>query len=1278
MADRSITVRLRLQDDFSAPINKAAMATEKAGSKITASLESAAGVAGKAGTATGEKYAAGITAGMSSAGKGAAEKVGAALESGVGVAAKVGRSTGERYSSGVNAGASTAGRGATEKVGTALGSGATVAGEAGVKTGERYGAGVKAGAATAGTGVVSEMDRTFAATTAIAALSGEKAGSAYATGLRFQLARGVTRAGASLAESLKEMAAPLLATMAAMKSVEFVKDAYSEAEENMALQRQTEQVIKTTGQAAGVTREEVEKLSMALAEQAGISDEDAQKTANLILTFKNIKNVGADKIFDDTTKAAIDMSKSMGQDARSSAIMLGKALNDPVRGMTALQRVGVTLTEEQKNQVKAMVAAGNTLGAQKVILQEVNSEFGGAAAKMATPMEKIQTLWGRLTVSIGKQLVPALDNAAGFLTDTAIPALVDFADEMSGVGDAAKQLGSALGGGIALGFKAIGVAAKGAAAVIGPLVDGFEALPGPVQEVALVLTAAGIASRVFGSRLTSIGNGVRSAGTGIAGYARGLGQVATANERVVTTSKGMDVQMGRFGSSIARIGDAVPTVARMQGAFVSAAAGAERFPRAAGAAAAAMTGLKSAGSGLMAAMGGPWGLALAGAGIALMAWQKHQQDAAQAALESQQRVEALTETLNKHTGAITDDTKATVAQTLQQQGVFDAAKKLGISYKDITDAATGSEAAQKRVNDRLGLYKKASEDAGAAATQNNADAIDLAKTMGVVSDAVNGSNSEVERSTSRWHELAEATGKEADSMHKLSPAAQEYATALKSAEKATNAAAAAGKAMKEALDDVNNTFLEARGDERGYEAAIDDATAALKKNGKTLDDTTAKGRENAEALDQVASSAQSMLAGMADNGSSASKITSEYGKQHDELVKLAESFGMSATAAKKYADQALKLPKEVKTKITADVTAAQANLKAARIAVKNLGGDFDALPKSVQTHLALNGGKDAKEQLDKLKTSADKMPKELKLPTSVPGADGSMLKLKQLNVTAVDADGKIVSIPCSTPGQAKALHDILALHGAQISADGKHVVITSSAPMAVDTKRKIDNIKGAQVSANGRVVTISTSAPGAVEAYNQIRAASREAAAVNGQYSRITIDTIHRHITEQLSRYPSVNADGGLYGSGGVKRMAAGGVVQREAMIASRPILWAEAGPEAYIPLSPAKNNARTEMILRAAADTLGYDVIRRARKAADGYMSSWASAMPAASPTVVVQGGTGGGLSDTDRALLRQSMQVSQKVLAAMPKAVESGLAGRKAKDAQSAHLARRAGGGF
>ena len=142
---------------------------------------------------------------------------------------------------------------------------------------------------------------------------------------------------------------------------------------------QTNAVIKSTGGVAKVSAGHVDDLAGKLMKKSGVDDEAIASGENLLLTFTNIRNeVGkGNDIFDQTTKAALDMSVAMGTDMTSASMTLGKALNDPIKGMTKLTKQGVTFTDAQKAQVEAMQKAGDTAGAQKIILAELNKEFGG-------------------------------------------------------------------------------------------------------------------------------------------------------------------------------------------------------------------------------------------------------------------------------------------------------------------------------------------------------------------------------------------------------------------------------------------------------------------------------------------------------------------------------------------------------------------------------------------------------------------------------------------------------------------------------------------------------------------------------------------------------------------------------------------------------------------------------------------------------------------------------------------------------------------------------------
>lgn len=228
------------------------------------------------------------------------------------------------------------------------------------------------------------------------------------------LSDGVKAESGGLGELGRSLGGALMAGLGAVGIAvgvgEFIKKGVEEYSAADALNAQFSAGIKSTGNAAGLTVKGMDDLAASIAGYSGQSYASIGKTEQVLQTFTNLRNVGPNKIFDDATEAAANMAAKLGGDASASAIQLGKALNDPVKGMVALRRVGVSFTQSQVDQVKAMVAAGDTMGAQKLILRELNTEFGGAAkaAGQTLPGEiaRSKVAFGELTKAIVGGVMP--------------------------------------------------------------------------------------------------------------------------------------------------------------------------------------------------------------------------------------------------------------------------------------------------------------------------------------------------------------------------------------------------------------------------------------------------------------------------------------------------------------------------------------------------------------------------------------------------------------------------------------------------------------------------------------------------------------------------------------------------------------------------------------------------------------------------------------------------------------------------------------------------------
>jgi hypothetical protein len=141
----------------------------------------------------------------------------------------------------------------------------------------------------------------------------------------------------------------------------------------------TEAILSATGFASGKTALQLQEQARSIALATLASTQGIQQAQARLLTFDKIHG----QVFDDAISLTQDLAAVFGGDAASQATQLGKALQNPVKGLTALNRVGVSFTKQQADQVKAMVASGKTMEAQTVIIQALKNQVGGAGAAIA-------------------------------------------------------------------------------------------------------------------------------------------------------------------------------------------------------------------------------------------------------------------------------------------------------------------------------------------------------------------------------------------------------------------------------------------------------------------------------------------------------------------------------------------------------------------------------------------------------------------------------------------------------------------------------------------------------------------------------------------------------------------------------------------------------------------------------------------------------------------------------------------------------------------------------
>jgi len=328
-------------------------------------------------------------------------------------------------------------------------------------------------------------------------------------------AKGLKGHLSALGGSFKGLAAGALA----FGAIDMFKGMISEARESEQVTKRTNEVIKSTGGVAKVTATQVGELATALSNKTGVDDEVIQSGENMLLTFKNIRNEAGkgNDIFNRATRATADLAAGMhngevtSEGMQKASIQLGKALNDPIKGITALSRVGVTFSQKQKDMIKHFVETGQVAKAQKIILKELESEFGGAAESGTTAAQKLSTHWKNLQEAMGAKLLPVIDKIA-----TKLIKLVDF---VSAHGNWVGPITAGLVG-LALALKGVAVA-QGLA--------NSAALSNPYVAIAVAIIALGAAAVVAYNKFQSFRNIVRD-------VAVNTGQVFIRVGQIITTA----------------------------------------------------------------------------------------------------------------------------------------------------------------------------------------------------------------------------------------------------------------------------------------------------------------------------------------------------------------------------------------------------------------------------------------------------------------------------------------------------------------------------------------------------------------------------------------------------------------------------------------------------------------------------------------------------------------------------------------------------------------------
>ena len=285
---------------------------------------------------------------------------------------------------------------------------------------------------------------------------------------------------------------------------------------------QVEAALNSMGAAAGRNAAQLQQAASTLQDISLFDDDDIlRKVTSNLLTFGNVSG----EVFDRAQLSIVNLSARLGTDLQSATLMVGKALNEPIQGLAALRRTGIQFTADQQAMIRTMVAAGDTAGAQAVMLGELERQFGGAAAaaRAAQPDAAMQQSWRNFQEVIGEialRFLPPLTNL-----------LARVLDSFNNLSPRMQQ--------VAVGTAAFAAAIGPVLLVVGPLVGAIGSLLPHLVRIIPALSGAGAAAG--------------ASAAGFAGLLRVLGPVALAAAAIYTVFQNWDQITGFIGRVNERI-----------------------------------------------------------------------------------------------------------------------------------------------------------------------------------------------------------------------------------------------------------------------------------------------------------------------------------------------------------------------------------------------------------------------------------------------------------------------------------------------------------------------------------------------------------------------------------------------------------------------------------------------------------------------------------------------------------------------------------------------------
>jgi len=231
----------------------------------------------------------------------------------------------------------------------------------------------------------------------------------------------IDKQGGKVTGTMGKVGAAIGGAFAVAGVVSFGKSAVAAAQESEKATNRLEAVFKSMGDTTGDAAKQAENYAGALSQKTAVEDESIMAGQALLATFGKVSDGAARAagVFDRATAAGVDLAAAGFGSVETNAVQLGKALQDPIKGINALARSGVTFTAQEKEKIKVLTESGHQLEAQDMILKAIEKQVGGTAEATASESAKMNVAFGETSESLGKVLLPFLEALAPILAKVA-------------------------------------------------------------------------------------------------------------------------------------------------------------------------------------------------------------------------------------------------------------------------------------------------------------------------------------------------------------------------------------------------------------------------------------------------------------------------------------------------------------------------------------------------------------------------------------------------------------------------------------------------------------------------------------------------------------------------------------------------------------------------------------------------------------------------------------------------------------------------------------------